>query len=124
MRNIEEIIKELRDHPDSMYLIHWSKEDIQEGLFDRLYEYADETEDHNMVMMLENTEEIDLAEDEWSYFKKRIIEHYNHLYELGSNYLSWDSDEPVPSVGNMDQKLKKRILRQLKLKTLLEDGEK
>lgn len=133
MRDVYEILAELRNHPDCLLVECWTKSDIVDELVDNLVNYYEELIDEEEEVYILNPDfpltsttqyiknenykpsETDyydsiiaidwfnLLEDDWDFFRERVNDYYGKLNELLSHYGNWDEDRPVPSIGLLNR---------------------
>jgi hypothetical protein len=120
MRPLNDILKELKEHPDCLYAVVFDKDDILGELNEMLYTYADEEvfiEDYDIDDI--DIEKEDLTQEDWNYFKDCILGYYEKLYEFMGHYGDYYEDGYIKWLDDMPQDLQKRIKRHIKLKSIL-----
>jgi hypothetical protein len=117
-RAIEEILEELKNHPDYIYVELWTKDDIEYDFYQQLENWIGDNYEH-LYDKLDDIS-IELDDKDWDYFKENTMECYHHLWNLNSWYGHTDK-EPVPYIENLPPELLKRIKREINLKIILED---
>jgi hypothetical protein len=125
-RSIDEILNELKSHPDYIDVETWTKDDVVDEIRNMVVNYIEEEFDdisNKEFDMLSN--DIDwfeiLNKKDWIYFRDRIY-HYNNIKsDLFSNYGSYSTDWIVPSIEYLPEDINKKIKRELALKLILKD---
>lgn len=100
MRDIKEIIDELKSHPDLIHCEIYTKSDIIDDLE---VKYSDELGISDVSIQKD-----DIDEDEWYEIGDQICNYYINSYEnLGP---PWRVDEDTSDLEELDQRIKRTIL--------------
>jgi len=129
MRNIDDIIKELEEHPDLLSLEIWTKDHIHDEIIHELYHtpehiLGDDVGPEDVVKFENILSDIDLdkliTEKDYKKFEKNIRYYNDRLYDMYANH--GDYNDRPEAFENWTDELKKRIKREILLSLYLNEN--